>query len=121
VYNRDLDAVRDAYRQAGPTPRLCLQFDDKHRESYYSDRERWIRFSTADSIAKAVDDEANLDEVSHNLFLISRPDLDNMKVHVCGPMTLSAHQQLRNRMHEFGQSEVLKLLQTFSRYPLLLQ
>ncbi|KAF8518633.1 hypothetical protein BU17DRAFT_90687 [Hysterangium stoloniferum] len=117
--NRDLDDIRERFYNAGPSPRLCFEYDLIDIDDFYRDRTVWINASTAHSLAKLIDDSGQLrmDEVSHSICVIKRPNRSNLRAYVICPVTLTVRRELRTQVVRFKEKQILDLLQRFSRVP----
>ncbi|KAF8524690.1 hypothetical protein BU17DRAFT_42824 [Hysterangium stoloniferum] len=116
--NQKLEDIRERYHNAGPSARICLTFSPMDIQNFYNSRTALIdNANTAESLAKLIraSNAFSMDEFSHQICVIRRPDHNMMHSYTVNSATDFVHQALRLRLWILDEHEVLKMMRQFSR------
>jgi hypothetical protein len=99
---RELTDIRERFHNAGPTARLCLEWDPVTIEWFYKTRDARIeKIVTAELFEEVINAIENLhggDDVFHLICLVYRSDPHKMHSYAVDPITRSVGRRLRNQL-----------------------
>ena len=116
----DLDSINDKYDRLGPTPRLCLGYDDFELADYEDQVSKVLQTVTLRNLEELAEGPQNLrmNTLSHKISLVRREDITNLRSTVLvTPITDHIRSRLALAMRNKNIRKQVEMFRLFNSMP----